>query len=190
MGIFSLLGAETNPNESDNQGAIYDAFLEAHNIAKLIGTISVALCLTCVTAYALYIGAKFATAKDEGARKELKMQFIYTLVALVGYGAFFAIFEAGMNGLKVTFNFKATAGNTVDLRIQADFAKITLIVVALLNIAKTLLMPYTLWLCWKLASAKDESARKNAKMQVFYAVIGAILVATIPPVVAAATGIK
>jgi len=177
--------------------------------------ILVALCSLALL-FAIYIGFKFATAKDDNARAQAKLQLFYSLVAALSIGILTAVYQL-MLGTDVTRQFillpsevgpfrginfdcrtcRATdpptpwTGCTHGAPIAAlgvTYTNMYHLIITILNVLTTVSVLFAVYLAWKLAKAEDDNTRKQAKFQIFYSVMGVFVIVLIIAVTQAVIG--
>jgi len=151
--------------------------------------------------FAIYIGFRLATAKDDGTRFQAKAQLIYSLMAAVSVGALAAIYSLvlGANQWEA-FLYNITGresgggaspdpfprGSPRELNEVFRFMREAALIV--LNIFQVVSVLFALWVGWQLAKAEDEGSRKNAKLQLMYSIIGVVVVLLVVTIIEATLG--
>ncbi|MCL2229088.1 MAG: hypothetical protein FWC00_04650 [Firmicutes bacterium] len=162
---------------------VMDVTTAAERIAGQVNTaviIILAVIASVVALFAIYVGWKFATAKDDGARQNAKMQLIYSLIGAVSIGAI-----AGILGLvDMTTGVAHTVDETYFHGADDMLSTIGSAVAAVMQIIMSAAIIFAIYVGWQLMKAEDDGKRKEAKKQLIFTIIGvlaALAVATIVP---------
>ncbi|MCL2229087.1 MAG: pilin [Firmicutes bacterium] len=157
---------------------------DINNITNIAVTIFLATIASFVSLYAIYVGFRLASAKDDAARINAKMQLMYSLVGAVSIGAIAAVVRLAFTGVGGAFS---TAPPGADRHFPGATVLVQTIghaINAILSILSTAAIVFAVFVGWQLMKAEDEAKRKEAKKQLLYTAIGviaAITVATVMP---------
>jgi multisubunit Na+/H+ antiporter MnhB subunit len=149
---------------------------EIVNTVKLITTIVLALCAGGVTVYAIWIGYKFATAKDESARTNAKGQLIYAIVGLLVVALVATLGATVVPDAKVYTVEETTLMGKAANQVLKTIGDVTGMILNLVTMGLTLI---GIWMGWQFMKAEDDTKRKEAKTKLIYLFVGLIAVTVI-----------
>jgi len=162
---------------------VTDVMTEVATYADVVSTFIIALCGLCVILFAIYVGVRFARATDDGKRNEAKQQLVYSIVAAIAMIMLVGLFVMVLKTPALTHTFGT---DPVGVIMNETLRNVHAIVGTIISICQTLAVVLAVWIGWQLMKAEDEGKRKNAKMQLFYAVIGVVAVVLLEIIVTAA----
>ena len=170
-GLFRSLSGEAEPPEGVN-----DVLAQIAYFVDIANFAFVAFCLLATSLYALWVGWKFASAKDDAARKNAKSLLIYALIGICAISVVFVITGVFFTDLFFNSNNAFFNSITTDLRaikgLDIVFVSIWTAVATILSCVQSLLLMLSVYIGWQFMKADDDAKRKNAKQQLVYVFIG------------------
>jgi len=134
-------------------------------------------CGLLATLFAVYVGYRMATAEDEAKRKQAKDQLVYSvigmLVAVVMAVLLFAVVPNVVEGWEEMGPEARAKNPNFPL---AEFYCLVAITQIILNIIQSCACVFAVYLGWQLMKAEDEGKRKDAKLQLIWAIAGIFIV--------------
>ena len=162
--LFSLLSGELAGDVGGTLGRIKQYVGVA--MAVLLG-----ICGMLVTFYAVWIGYKFATSKDDGARANAKSQLIYALVGVLSIVIVIVLFQAVIPAVTPDPLTNVPEELAVAGQVYGYIGDVATI---LMQILTSVAVVFAIYVGWQFMKADDDAKRKNAKSQLIYTCIGIV----------------
>ena len=161
----------TKPTVSPIQGFVSSVKVPLnYAMVGLLAVIGVA-----AIGYAIYVAFRLASAEDEGKRKEAKQHLLWSIIAIVAAVVIFVLIQTVFSGVMFTGLDKKIAANeeagVIVSAVNSLVGTIFEAMGALVSLVSFAAGIFAIYIGIKLATAEEDSKRKEAKKQMVWTVV-------------------